>query len=70
MICLKQANQEDVEKEWRFVREMPADENGLTNAYHGISREDFQEMALPSMLAFAEGRDLPERYVPETFFFL
>ena len=65
MICLKKANPEDLEKEWLFVREMPEDENGLTNAWHGVSREDFENEALPSMLKFAEGRELPEGYVPE-----
>ena len=70
MIRLKKANLTDAEKEWRFVREMPEDENGLTNAYHGISREDFADKALPEMMAFAEGRNLPEGYVPETFYFL
>ena len=70
MICLKKANPEDLEKEWLFVREMPEDENGLTNAYHGVSLEDFRSRVLPEMLAFAEGTNLPEGYVPETFFFL
>ena len=70
MIFLKKANTEDIEKEWLFVRDMPVDENGLTNAWHGVSREDFECRALPGMLAFAEGKDLPEGYVPETFFYL
>ena len=70
MIYLKKANQKDMDKEWLFVRDMPVDENGLTNEYHGISLSDFQNKALPSMLAYAEGRDLPEGYVPETFYFL
>ena len=70
MLYVKEANTADTEKEWRFVREMPEDENGLTNAYHGISREDFADKALPEMMAFAEGRNLPEGYVPETFYFL
>jgi len=70
MIYLKKACPEDIEKEWLFVREMPEDENGLTNAWSGVSREDFEQKALPEMLAFAEGKDLPEGYVPETFFFL
>ena len=70
MISLKKANPEDAEKEWRFVRDMPEDENGLTNAWHGVSREDFENRTLPEMLAFAEGKGLPEGYVPETFFFL
>ena len=70
MLDLKRANREDMEKEWRFVRDMPEDENGLTNSLHGISRDDFQNRALPSMQRFSEGKDLPEGYVPETCFFL
>ena len=70
MVFLKKANAEDMEKEWQFVRDMPEDENGLTNSWSGISREDFANRALPAMLAFAEGKNLPEGYVPETFFFL
>lgn len=70
MICLKKANPADAEKEWLFVREMPEDENGLTNAYHCISRDDFLCRGLPEMLAFSEGKNLPEGYVPETFWFL
>ena len=70
MIFLKKAGPEDIEKEWQFVRDMPEDENGLTNAYSGVSREAFEKKALPEMLAFAEGKNLPEGYVPETTFFL
>ena len=70
MIYLKKACPEDLEKEWQFVRDMPEDENGLTNSYHGISLEAFRGKALPAILAFAEGKNLPEGYVPETFFFL
>ena len=70
MIRLKRINREDMEKEWQFVRDMPEDENGLTNSYHGISREDFENRAFPAMMKFAEGKDLPEGYVPETFLFL
>ena len=70
MVFLKKANTEDAEKEWLFVREMPEDENGLINSYHGVSRDVFLNRTLPEMLAFAEGTGLPAGYVPETFFFL
>ena len=60
MIYLKKACLEDLEKEWLFVRDMPEDENGLTNAWHNVSREDFAEKALPEMIAFSEGKGLPE----------
>lgn len=70
MIYLKKANFEDAEKEYLFVKDMPVDENGLTNKWNGISREEFLSSALPEMIAFSEGRELPDGYVPETFFFL
>lgn len=70
MLYLKKANYEDVEKEFLFVRDMPIDENGFTNEWHGICREDFENKALKQMIAFSEGKDLPQGYVPETFLFL
>ena len=38
MIYLKKVCPEDLEKEWLFVRDMPEDENGVTNEWHGASR--------------------------------
>lgn len=69
MLILKKANPADIEKEYRFVRSMPADENGLTNAWSTVSRADFDQ-ALKTMMDFAAGRNLPEGFVPETFLFL
>ena len=46
MLYVKKANLEDIEKEWAFVRDMPEDENGLTNAWAGISHDDFENKAL------------------------
>ena len=70
MLYIKEANFEDIEKEYLFVRDMPVDENGFTNQWHGISREEFERIALPAMLDFQKGENLPEGYVPETFLFL
>lgn len=70
MLYLKEPNYEDMEEEYLFVRDMPVDENGLTNEWHGISREDFEEKAIVQMIAFAKGENLSEGYVPETFLFL
>ena len=67
---IKAANLDDMEKEWEFVRNMPADENGLTNQWAGISREDFENTALPDMISFSRGENLPDWMVPETFLFL
>lgn len=70
MIYIKEANYEDIEREYLFIRDMPIDENGMTNEWHGISREEFENIALKQMIAFSKGEDLPEGYVPETFLFL
>lgn len=70
MIYLKEPNYEDIEKEYIFVRDMPVDENGFTNEWNGISREDFEQIALKKMISYAKGEDLPNGYVPETFLFL
>ena len=67
---LKEANAADLEKEWLFVKDMPEDENGLTNRWHGVGREEFETRVLPDMLRFAKGVDLPDWMVPETFLFL
>ena len=70
MIYLKEANEHDIEKEWLFVKDMPENENGLTNAWHDISRQDFETLALPTMMRYARGIGLPEGFVPETYLFL
>ena len=70
MVYLKVANKADVEKEWDFVRKMPADENGLTNQWPDVSLEDFKTKALPEMIQHSRGENLPDWMVPETFFFL
>lgn len=70
MLYLKPANYEDIEKEYLFVKDMPVDENGFTNPWHGISREEFETTALPVMIAYSKGEQLPEGFVPENFLFL
>ena len=70
MLYLKPANPDDIEKEWAFVAAVPADENGFINDYHGVSFEDFKATVLPLMIDFSLGKNLPEGYVPETFYFL
>ena len=70
MLELRPANLVDAEAEWRFVAAMPADENGFTNDWPGVSREEFLQTALPRMLAWSRGAGLPAGFVPETFLFL
>ena len=69
MLRLTAAGFGDIEKEYECVRDMPEDENGYTNLWHGIARDDFPE-ALQRMEDWAAGRSLPAGYVPETYYFL
>ncbi len=38
MLYLKEANTEDVEKEYEFITNTPENENGFINENHGSSR--------------------------------
>lgn len=70
MLYLKEANLEDIEKEYEFVTNTPEDENGFTNPNFGCSYEEFQFKILPGYMNHSKGIDLKEGYVPETQFFL
>ena len=70
MLYLKKANFDDIEKEYLFVRDIPEDENGFINEWHGVFRDDFEQTALKTLIDYSNGENLPEGYVPETFFFL
>ena len=69
MLYLKEINFDDIEKEYLFVCVIPVDENGFTNQWHGCTREEFDEVVRKRM-AYSKGEELPEGYVPETFFYL
>ena len=69
MLYLKEINFGDIEKEYLFVRDIPFDENGFTNQWHGCSGEVFDEV-VRKRIAYSKGEELPEGYVPETFFYL
>ena len=70
MLYLKEANLEDAEKEYLFVRDLPPEENGFFNDWHGISREEFDQKALVQMMTAAKGENIPSGYVPQTSLFL
>lgn len=70
MLYLKEANPEDVEKEFEFITNTPEEENGFTNPSFGCSREEFEHKILPGYINAAKGIGLKEGWVPETEFFL
>ena len=70
MLTLRACNVQDARQEYAFVRELPTDENGFTNEWHGVSYDTFCEEAIPHMMDWAQGKNLPDGFVPETFLFL
>ena len=70
MLQLKKANWEDVEQEYLYITSLPENENGFTNRYSGVTRKDFEEKVLPSMINHSKGIDLPDGFVPCTEYFL
>ena len=70
MLELRAANAADAEAEWRFLRDMPENENGVENRWHGCDWETFRTVALPGLLDHAQGKNLREGHVPDTAFFL
>ena len=70
MLYLKAVNWEDIEQEYLFTTEQPTDENGFTNKYEGVSREEFEKVVLPRLINNSKGIDLPEGHVPGTEYFL
>lgn len=70
MLYLKEANFQDIEKEYGFITELPINENGFTNPDYGVSRIDFENIVLPRIINNSKGIDLPNGYVPSTEYFL
>ena len=70
MLYLKEANVEDIEKEYEFVTNTPKNENGFTNSAAGCSKAEFVAKILPGYMTAAKGIGLPEGWVPETELFL
>lgn len=69
-LYLKELNMEDAQKEFAFIRELPADENGFTNSNYGVDEKTFMEETLPKLIRFSKGEGLPQGYVPETNYYL
>ena len=70
MIYLKKINFEDIDKEYEAIKKIPQNENGLENKYYNVDREEFEKVVIPKLLKRSEGFELPEGYVPDTYFSL
>ncbi len=67
---LRRLNLRDARAQWEFTSALPADENGLTNPYHGVSWDEYLERVLPEMLSHEHPSGMPDWFVPETYYYL
>lgn len=70
MLYIKEANLENCEEEYRFISQLPYDENGFLNIHANCTFQQFQEYILPNYIANAKGKNLALNHVPETKYFL
>lgn len=67
---LRKINREDARAQWEYTTELPADENGLTNPYHGVSYAEYIDKVLPALISYEHPVGMPEWFVPETYWYL
>jgi len=67
---LRKMNCEDVVEQWKYVTQLPMNENGLTNQYEGISFEEYRDKVLPELMMHEKPVNMPDWFVPETFYYL
>ncbi len=67
---LRKININDAAAQWEYTTALPADENGLTNPYHGVTYEEYREKVLPTLISYEHPVDMPDWFVPETYYYL
>lgn len=67
---LRKINWQDAFAQWEYTKALPADENGLTNPYHGVSYEEYMDKVLPALISYEHPVNMPDWFVPETYYYL
>ena len=67
---LRKLNIKDAYEEWKYTSNLPEDENGLTNPFHGVSWEKYKDEVLPKLMSYEKPVDMPDWFVPETYYYL
>ncbi len=63
-------NCEDTVEQWKYITALPADENGLTNPFEGVSFDEYRDSVLPRLMMYENPVHMPDWFVPETFYYL
>ncbi len=67
---LKKINSQDAFAQWEYTTALPADENGLTNPYHGVTYDEYVRKVLPKLISYEHPVGMPDWFVPETYYYL
>ena len=70
MLELRKLNEADVVEQWKFIASLPAEENGFTNPYTGVSFEEYMTSVLPEMMMHEHPVNMPDWFVPATYYYL
>jgi len=70
MLELRKMNHSDASAQWEYVTALPANENGLTNPYEGVSLDEYRDKVLPELLMHENPVNMPDWFVPETYYYL
>ncbi len=67
---LRKINMRDAAAQWEYTTALPADENGLTNPYHGVPYDEYVGTVLPKLISYEHPVGMPDWFVPETYYYL
>ena len=67
---LRKINKNDARAQWEYTTALPADENGLTNPYNGVSYDEYTDKVLPTLISYEHPVNMPDWFVPETYYYL
>ena len=70
MVELRKINTKDAYAQWQYAAALPADENGLTNPYYGVSYDEYISKVLPELISYEHPVHMPDWFVPETYYYL
>ncbi len=67
---LRKININDSYAQWIYTRDLPENENGLTNPYHGVSYDEYLSSVLPTLVSYEHPASMPNWFVPESYYYL
>lgn len=70
MIYLKEANNDDLDKQYEVLTSVPKEENGFTNPDSGCTYEEYVNDILPYYFTQKQGINLKPGFVPNTHYYL